>query len=112
MGGVRIAALLVSPGVQVCTDVISLISVVWGPSQATVDVISSSGWLNPALTAMEMSQMAAQAMWDRDSHLLQLPHVSKELAAKAAAAGVETVFDLQEMEARHPHRTQPACPSS
>ncbi|KAK9842537.1 hypothetical protein WJX81_005041 [Elliptochloris bilobata] len=66
--------------------------------QATVDVISSSGWLNPALTAMEMSQMAAQAMWDRDSHLLQLPHVSKDLAAKAAAAGVETMFDLQEME--------------
>ena len=63
-----------------------------------MDVISSSGWLNPALTAMEMSQMAAQAMWDRDSHLLQLPHVGKELAAKAAAAGVETVFDLQEME--------------
>ena len=65
-----------------------------------MDVISSSGWLNPALTAMEMSQMAAQAMWDRDSHLLQLPHVTKELAAKAAAAGVETVFDLQEMEVR------------
>jgi len=69
-------------------------------AQATVDVISSSGWLNPALTAMEMSQMAAQAVWDRDSHLLQLPHVTKELAAKAAAAGVETVFDLQEMEVR------------
>jgi pre-mRNA-splicing helicase BRR2 len=69
-----------------------------------VDVISSSGWLNPALTAMEMSQMAAQAVWDRDSHLLQLPHVTKELAAKAAAAGVETVFDLQEMEVRLPPR--------
>ncbi len=77
-----------------------------------MDVISSSGWLNPALTAMEMSQMAAQAVWDRDSHLLQLPHVTKELAAKAAAAGVETVFDLQEMEVRplpYPSHRQGAC---
>ena len=81
-------------------------------AQATVDVISSSGWLNPALTAMEMSQMAAQAMWDRDSHLLQLPHVGKDLAAKAAAAGVETVFDLQEMEARCLHSLQSLLPAS
>lgn len=28
--------------------------------QAMVDVISSNGWLNPALAAMEMSQMASQ----------------------------------------------------
>ena len=47
---------------------------------------------------MEMSQMVTQAMWERDSVLLQLPHVTKELAAKAAAGGVETIFDLQEME--------------
>ena len=49
---------------------------------------------------MEMSQMVSQALWARDSPLLQLPHVSKELAAKCAQAGIETVFDLQEMEAR------------
>ncbi|KAK9818381.1 hypothetical protein WJX72_011703 [[Myrmecia] bisecta] len=66
--------------------------------QATVDVISSSGWLKPALSAMEMSQMTTQAMWDRDSPLLQLPHFTKDLAAKCMAAGMETVFDLEDME--------------
>ncbi|CAL8467727.1 g7265 [Coccomyxa elongata] len=66
--------------------------------QATVDVISSSGWLNPALAAMEMSQMVSQALWERDSVLMQLPHFTKDLAAKCAAAGIESIFDLQEME--------------
>lgn len=63
-----------------------------------MDVISSSGWLNPALAAMEMSQMVSQALWERDSVLMQLPHFTKDLAAKCAAAGIESVFDLQEME--------------
>jgi len=66
--------------------------------QATVDVISSSGWLGPALAAMELSQMICQAMWERDSPLMQLPHVSKELAATATKAGIESIFDLQDME--------------
>ena len=66
--------------------------------QATVDVISSSGWLNPALAAMELSQMCVQAMWDRDSALLQLPHFSAPLAKKATDAGIESVFDLLDME--------------
>jgi len=66
--------------------------------QACVDVISSSGWLNPALAAMELSQMICQAMWERDSPLMQLPHFTKELAASATKAGVESVFDLLDME--------------
>ena len=45
--------------------------------QASVDVIASSGWLSPALVAMEMSQMVTQAMWEKDSLLLQLPHITK-----------------------------------
>lgn len=61
-------------------------------------MISSSGWLNPALAAMEMSQMVSQALWERDSVLMQLPHFTKDLAAKCAAAGIESIFDLQEME--------------
>ena len=47
-----------------------------GLLQAMVDVISSSGWLAPALATMELSQMCVQAQWDRDSVLLQLPHGS------------------------------------
>ena len=45
--------------------------------QAIVDVISSSGWLAPALAAMELSQMVTQGQWDKDSALMQLPHVDK-----------------------------------
>uniref|UniRef100_A0A669DEH7 U5 small nuclear ribonucleoprotein 200 kDa helicase n=1 Tax=Oreochromis niloticus TaxID=8128 RepID=A0A669DEH7_ORENI len=41
--------------------------------QACVDVLSSNGWLSPALAAMELAQMVTQAMWSKDSYLKQLP---------------------------------------
>ncbi|KAL1219764.1 DExH-box ATP-dependent RNA helicase DExH12 [Cardamine amara subsp. amara] len=69
--------------------------------QAVVDVISSNGWLNLALLAMEVSQMVTQGMWERDSMLLQLPHFTKELAKRCQenpGKNIETVFDLVEME--------------
>jgi len=66
--------------------------------QAMVDVLSSSGWLSPALAAMELCQMCVQGMWDRDPALLQLPHVSRDLARKASEDGIESLFDLMEME--------------
>lgn len=66
--------------------------------QAMVDVISSNGWLNLALLAMEVSQMVTQGMWERDSMLLQLPHFTKELAKRCQERGIETVFDLVEMD--------------
>ncbi|XP_058110373.1 DExH-box ATP-dependent RNA helicase DExH12-like [Magnolia sinica] len=69
--------------------------------QAMVDVISSNGWLNLALLAMEVSQMVTQGMWERDSILLQLPHFTKELAKRCEenpGKSIGTVFDLMEME--------------
>ncbi|EFJ32423.1 hypothetical protein SELMODRAFT_144158 [Selaginella moellendorffii] len=66
--------------------------------QAMVDVIASNAWLNPALAAMEISQMVTQGLWERDSVLLQLPHFTKDLAKKCKERNVETVFDLLEME--------------
>lgn len=66
--------------------------------QAIVDVISSNGWLSPALAAMEMSQMVTQGLWNTDSSLLQLPHVDKALAKKMADAGVEAIPDVIDME--------------
>ncbi|KAJ3669612.1 hypothetical protein LUZ60_011562 [Juncus effusus] len=66
--------------------------------QAMVDVISSNGWLTLALSAMEASQMVTQAMWERDPVLMQLPHFSKDLAMRCHERGVETVFDLLEMD--------------
>eukprot|EP00906_Rhabdomonas_costata_P006818 RCo009880 len=66
--------------------------------QAMVDVIASNRWLNPALAAMELSQMVTQGLWDKDSILLQLPHFTPALAKKCAAKNIESVFDLLELE--------------
>ena len=63
-----------------------------------VDVISSSGWLLPALAAMELSQITLQAMWESDSPLLQLPHVTRALAASLKSSGINTVFELLELD--------------
>jgi pre-mRNA-splicing helicase BRR2 len=37
-------------------------------------------------------------MWDKDSPLLQLPHFTKELAARCTAAGTSSVFDVIDLE--------------
>jgi pre-mRNA-splicing helicase BRR2 len=66
--------------------------------QASVDVISSNGWLAPALAAMEMSQMTVQGVWDRDSPLRQIPHMNSDLIDELKKSKVESVFDLMEME--------------
>jgi len=56
--------------------------------QALVDVISSHGWLAPALHAMELSQMIIQGLWISDHPLLQVPHLD------------ESVIERAEMESR------------
>jgi len=50
--------------------------------QACVDVLSSNGWLSPALAAMELAQMVTQAMWKKDSYLKQLPHFTTEIVKR------------------------------
>ena len=47
--------------------------------QACVDVLSSNGWLSPAITAMELAQMVTQGMWSKDSYLKQIPHFSTDV---------------------------------
>jgi len=62
---------------------------------ACVDVLSSEGHLN-AMHAMEISQMAVQAMWDRDSPLKQIPHFSPEVVKAANDYGVKDIFEFME----------------
>ena len=69
-----------------------------GVIQASVDVLSSNGWLSPAVAAMELSQMVTQAMWSKDSYLKQLPHFTSEIVKKCTDKGLETIFDIMEME--------------
>jgi pre-mRNA-splicing helicase BRR2 len=47
--------------------------------QACVDVISSNGWLSPAIHAMELAQMLTQAMYSNESYMKQLPHSTPQL---------------------------------
>lgn len=52
--------------------------------QACVDVLSSNGWLAPAVAAMELAQMATQAMWSKDSYLKQLPHFTPDMIKRCS----------------------------
>lgn len=64
---------------------------------ACVDCMSSNGHLN-AIGAMELSQMCVQAVWDSDSPLRQLPGFTSDLIKRCQANGVESVYDLLELE--------------
>ena len=66
--------------------------------QACVDVLSTNGWLSPALAAMELAQMCTQAMWNKDSYLKQLPHFTNEIVERCKEKKIETIFDVMDME--------------
>ena len=68
--------------------------------QALIDVISSQGWLKPAIAAMELSQMIVQGIWDKASVLLQIPHMTEEIVQRCNGHSppVNTVFDIFEIE--------------
>jgi pre-mRNA-splicing helicase BRR2 len=62
---------------------------------ACVDVLSSEGHLN-ALAAMEISQMVVQAMWDRDSPLLQIPHFDEDTVEAAKKFKISDVYSFMD----------------
>jgi len=66
---------------------------------AMVDVISTSSHLNASLLAMELSQMVVQAMWPKQSPLLQLPGFTTDLIETLKQkAQVEEIPDFMNME--------------
>lgn len=64
---------------------------------ACVDVMSSNAWLN-AFGVMDLSQMCAQSMRETDSPLKQIPHFETDVIKRCKDAGVESVYDVMEME--------------
>lgn len=63
--------------------------------QACVDVLSSNGWLSPAVAAMELAQMVTQAMWSKDSYLKQLPHFNNDMIKRCSE---KVCFKLYQMQ--------------
>ncbi|KIJ15196.1 hypothetical protein PAXINDRAFT_169339 [Paxillus involutus ATCC 200175] len=87
---IQLPADLAADQVLVLEKVLNLLS-------ACVDVMSSNAWLS-ALGAMDLSQMCVQAMWETDSPLKQIPHFEPEVIQRCKAAGIESVYDIMEME--------------
>lgn len=82
----HLSRLPISAELQQDTDEILVVTV--RLIQACVDVLSTNGWLSPALAAMELSQMITQAMWNKDSYLKQLPHFTSEIIERCKAKKV------------------------
>jgi len=70
--------------------------------QAIVDVISSNGWLKPALAAMELSQMIIQGLWNKDNVLRQIPYFTDAIVKRCMSykgeEPIESVFDILTLE--------------
>ncbi|KAI6657806.1 U5 small nuclear ribonucleoprotein [Oopsacas minuta] len=65
---------------------------------SSVDVLSSFGWLSPVLNTMELSQMITQAQWNKESLLKQLPFFSPSVIQECKSVGIESIYDLIELE--------------
>lgn len=85
-------------GAELQSDTESILGKAIRLIQACVDVLSSNGWLSPAVAAMELAQMVTQAMWSKDSYLKQLPHFNSEIIKRCQEKNIETVFDIMELE--------------
>lgn len=81
--------------IDLAKDQEEIVSKVLNLLSSCVDVLSSEGHLN-ATSAMEISQMVVQAMWDRDSPLLQIPHFTPEIVDVLRKEGVNDVEGLME----------------
>ncbi|KAI6193789.1 hypothetical protein M3Y96_01056000 [Aphelenchoides besseyi] len=66
--------------------------------QACVDVLSSNGWLSPAIHAMELSQMLTQAMYSGEPDLKQLPHCTADFLKRCNERNVKTVYELLDLD--------------
>ncbi|CAM9305978.1 unnamed protein product, partial [Phaeothamnion confervicola] len=55
--------------------------------EAMIELSCSRRWLQTTLTVITFSQCVAQALWHRDSPLLQFPHITEKDAKEAMSKG-------------------------
>jgi pre-mRNA-splicing helicase BRR2 len=79
------------------TDQQAVLSQVVNLLHACVDVMASNTFLN-VLGAMDLAQMCVQGAWESDSPLKQIPHFEPEVVKRCKAAGIQSVYDLMEMD--------------
>lgn len=79
--------------IDLAKDQEMIVSKILALLSACVDVLSSEGHLN-AMNAMELSQMSVQAMWDRDSPLLQIPHFDAKIVNTLSKHDVKDIDDF------------------
>ena len=82
--------------VDLAKDQEIIVSKVLNLLSGCVDVLSSDGHLN-AMSAMELSQMVVQAMWDRDSPLKQVPHFDAPVVKAANSFGAQDIFEFMDL---------------
>eukprot|EP00541_Cyclophora_tenuis_P011319 CAMPEP_0116579046 /NCGR_PEP_ID=MMETSP0397-20121206/22045_1 /TAXON_ID=216820 /ORGANISM="Cyclophora tenuis, Strain ECT3854" /LENGTH=383 /DNA_ID=CAMNT_0004108505 /DNA_START=1 /DNA_END=1152 /DNA_ORIENTATION=- len=84
------------------TDLSSILKECLKLIQGIVDVISSNGWLKPALASMELSQMVVQGLWNKDHPLKQIPHFTDEIIQRCVQyqgeEPIESVYDILTLE--------------
>jgi pre-mRNA-splicing helicase BRR2 len=64
---------------------------------AAIDVAASRGWLVPTVAAIQLAQRIVQGIMFEDSELMQLPNVTREIAAQCAGAGIATIDNLRDL---------------
>jgi translocation protein SEC63 len=64
-----------------------------------LQIAMARNWLVPVLNCMSFSQYLVQGMWEGQSSLLQLPHITNEIARHAISGkkSIKTVADLLDM---------------
>jgi pre-mRNA-splicing helicase BRR2 len=82
---------------DLATDQALVLTKVVNLLHACVDVMASNAYLN-AMGAMDLAQMCVQGAWESDSPLKQIPHFEPDLVKKCKTNGIESVYDLMEME--------------
>jgi translocation protein SEC63 len=72
-----------------------ILSQVHSLAHVLLELSRSNRFFKPAMGAIDLMQNATQAVWSKDSPLLQLPHITAEDAAKLRKKGIETIADFR-----------------